>query len=154
VRVLRLCAILLTAAYVFRRQDSKNLKRKSPSHPFQPECTHRRERHEAPVGPHSTRNVNAGRWTIRRVKRHAHMFEHMASRHETIGTRDWRARRKPWTPSRKVIRPLEGERNKGPKPTRPGSVCCSAVEGGHRRAEAYVVPNDYLRIIETNGARG
>src|ERR1035438_3317274 len=84
------------------------------------------------------------------------MFEHMAFKGtETIGTLDWPSEKKALDAIEEVYDRLEAERNKGPKAdeTRIGVLQAqlkAAIDG----AEAYVVPNDYLRIIETNGGAG
>jgi predicted Zn-dependent peptidase len=86
----------------------------------------------------------------------AHMFEHMAFKGtETIGTRDWPSEKKALDAVEEAYDRLEAERNKGPKAdaTRIGVLEAQvrmAIDG----AEAFVVPNMYLSIIETNGGAG
>jgi len=86
----------------------------------------------------------------------AHMFEHMAFKGtETIGTVNWASEKKALDAIEEVYDRLEAERNKGPKAdeARIGVLQAQlkmAIDG----AEAFVVPNDYLRIIETNGGAG
>ena len=53
------------------------------------------------------------------------MFEHMAFKGtETIGTKDWPAEKEGARGSRRGLRPLDAERNKGPKADQRKSTCC------------------------------
>jgi len=114
------------------------------------------ERHEAPVASFHT-CVNAGsvddplgRTGI------AHMFEHMAFKGtETIGSLDWPAEKKAMEEVESLYDRLEAERNKGVKADQ-GAVASleTQVRMAIDRAQAYVEPNQFVRIIEENGGAG
>jgi predicted Zn-dependent peptidase len=114
------------------------------------------ERHQAPVVSFHT-YVNAGsvddpsgRTGI------AHMFEHMAFKGtETIGTLDWPAEKKAIEEVESVYDRLEAERNKGVKAD--GNAVAmleTQVRMAIDRAQAYVDPNQFSRIVEENGGAG
>ena len=157
VRALRLCAILLTAAICLPAQDLKEFEKKVTEFTLANGLHFIvAERHEAPVVSFHT-YVNAGSADDPSGETGiAHMFEHMAFKGtETIGTRDWPSEKKALDAIEEVYDRLEAERNKGPKAdaTRIGVLQAQvrmAIDG----AEAYVVPNNYLAIIETNGGAG
>jgi predicted Zn-dependent peptidase len=157
VRALRLCAILLTAAIGLPSQDLKEFEKKVT------EFTLANglhfivvERHEAPVVSFHT-YVNAGSVDDPSGETGiAHMFEHMAFKGtETIGTMNWPSEKKALDGIEEAYDRLEAERNKGPKAdeSRIGVLqeqLKRAIDG----AESFVVSNEYLRIIETNGGAG
>src|ERR1039457_4858373 len=114
------------------------------------------ERHEAPVVSFHT-YVNAGSVDDPSGETGiAHMFEHMAFKGtETIGTVNWASEKKALDAVEEAYDRLDAERNKGPKAdeTRVG-VLQAQVKIAIDSAEAYVVPNEYMGIIETNGGAG
>jgi predicted Zn-dependent peptidase len=157
VRALRLCAILLTAAICLPAQDLKEFEKKVTEFTLANGLHFIvAERHEAPVVSFHT-YVNAGSADDPSGETGiAHMFEHMAFKGtETIGTRDWPSEKKALDAIEEAYDRLEAERNKGPKAdaTRIG-VLQAQVQMAIDGAEAYVVPNNYLAIIETNGGAG
>jgi predicted Zn-dependent peptidase len=114
------------------------------------------ERHEAPVVSFHT-YVNAGSANDPSgATGIAHMFEHMAFKGtETIGTRDWASEKKALEEVERAYDALEAERNKGPRAD-PKKV--ASLEAGLKmemtKANAFVEPNQYPRIIEENGGVG
>ena len=156
-RALRLCATLLTAAICLPAQDLKEFEKKVTEFTLSNGLHFIvAERHEAPVVSFHT-YVNAGSVDDPSGETGiAHMFEHMAFKGtETIGTRDWPSEKKALDAVEEAYDRLEAERNKGPKAdaTRIGVLEAQvrmAIDG----AEAFVVPNQYLSIIETNGGAG
>ena len=114
------------------------------------------ERHEAPVVSFHT-YVNAGSVDDPSgTTGIAHMFEHMAFKGtDTIGTRDWAGEKKALDEVEEVYDRLEAERNKGPKAD-DGRVRTLEMQLklAMERAQAYVDPNAYTRIIEENGGVG
>jgi predicted Zn-dependent peptidase len=114
------------------------------------------ERHEAPVVSFHTyvkagsANDPSGQTGL------AHMFEHMAFKGtETIGSRDWPSEKAALDAIEEAYDRLEAERNKGPKAD-PQRVLTLQTQVQHAidRAQAYVAPNEYTRIIEGNGGVG
>src|SRR5271157_740138 len=154
VRALRLCAILLTGAISLLSQDLKEFEKKVTEFTLSNGLHFIvAERHEAPVVSFHT-YVNAGSVDDPSGETGiAHMFEHMAFKGtETIGTVNWPSEKKALDAIEEVYDRLEAERNKGPKAdeTRIGVLQTQlkrAIDG----AEAFVVPNEYMRVIETNG---
>src|SRR5690242_12753873 len=114
------------------------------------------ERHEAPVVSFHT-YVNVGSVDDPSgATGLAHMFEHMAFKGtETIGTKDWPAEKKALDDIEQSYDRLEAERNKGPKAD-PAKLRTleEQLKAAIDRAQAYVEPNEYTRIIEENGAVG
>ena len=156
-RALRLCAILLTAAICLPSQDLNEFEKKVTEFTLANGLHFIvAERHEAPVVSFHT-YVNAGSVDDPSGETGiAHMFEHMAFKGtETIGTVNWPSEKKALDAIEEVYDRLEAERNKGPKAdtTRIG-VLQAQLQMAIDSAEAYVVPNEYLRIIETNGGAG
>jgi predicted Zn-dependent peptidase len=157
VRAIRLCAILLTGATWLPSQDLKEFEKKVTEFTLANGLHFIvAERHEAPVVSFHT-YVNAGSVNDPSGETGiAHMFEHMAFKGtETIGTRDWPTEKKALDAIEEAYDRLEAERNKGPKAdqTRVGVLQAQlrmAIDG----AEAFLVPNAYLGIIETNGGAG
>ena len=114
------------------------------------------ERHEAPVVSFHT-YVNAGSVDDPSgATGIAHMFEHMAFKGtQNIGTTNWAEERKTLAAIETAYDRLDAERNKGPKAD-PAKVKKLEEEVGAaiERAQMYVIPNDYPRLIEENGGVG
>jgi predicted Zn-dependent peptidase len=114
------------------------------------------ERHDAPVVSFHT-YVDAG--SVNDPQGHtglAHMFEHMAFKGtETIGTTNWAAERKALEAVESAYDRLEAEQAKESKadPQRLKSLRAE-LDAAIDAANAYVVPNEYPRIIEENGGAG
>ena len=114
------------------------------------------ERHEAPVVSFHT-YVNAGSVDDPSGETGiAHMFEHMAFKGtETIGTRNWPEEKKAIAAVEDIYDQLEAERNKGRKADQQRiSELQARLKTATDRANAYVEPNLYPRIIEENGGVG
>ncbi len=114
------------------------------------------ERHEAPVVSFHT-YVNAGSVDDPSgATGIAHMFEHMAFKGtENIGTRNWPEEKKAIDAVEQAYDALEAERNKGPRADQARMRALEArVKVERTKAEAYVEPNMYPRIIEENGGVG
>ena len=114
------------------------------------------ERHEAPVVSFHT-YVNAGSVDDPKGRTGlAHMFEHMAFKGtETIGSTNWPAEKAAMDNIEKLYDQLEAERNKVAKAD-PAKVKTleEQVQGAIEKANSFVVPNLYPRIIEENGGVG
>ncbi|MFB3829538.1 MAG: M16 family metallopeptidase [Bryobacteraceae bacterium] len=114
------------------------------------------ERHEAPVVSFHT-YVNAGSVDDPSgATGIAHMFEHMAFKGtQSIGTRNWLEEKKAIEAVEQAYDALEAERNKGPRADEARVRALEArVKLERTKAEAYVEPNMYPRIIEENGGVG
>ena len=114
------------------------------------------ERHEAPVVSfHSY--VNAGSANDPSgATGIAHMFEHMAFKGtETIGTRNWPEEKKALAEVEDVYDRLSNERDKGVHAD-PAKIQAleARLKVAINTANAYVIPNEYPRIIEENGGVG
>ena len=114
------------------------------------------ERHEAPVVSfHTYVNVGSvddpsGRTGI------AHMFEHMAFKGtEAIGTRNWPEERKALDAVEEIYDRLEAEQNRGFRadPKKIDSIKAD-LAGAIEKANSFVEPNEYDRIVESNGGVG
>ena len=114
------------------------------------------ERHDAPVVSfHSYVNAGSvddpsGETGI------AHMFEHMAFKGtETIGTTNYPLEKKAMEEVERIYDQYDAERNKGAKAD-PKKVEALQVQlkAAMEKADTYVVPNAYPRIIEENGGVG
>jgi len=114
------------------------------------------ERHEAPVVSFHT-YVNAGSVDDPKSETGlAHMFEHMAFKGtETIGSKNWPAEKAAIDNIERTYDQLDAERNKGPKAD-PSKVknLEDALQTAIEKADSYVEPNLYPRIIEENGGVG
>jgi predicted Zn-dependent peptidase len=114
------------------------------------------ERHEAPVVSFHT-YVNAGSVDDPKgATGLAHMFEHMAFKGtESIGTTNFAAEKAALAEIERRYDALDAERNKLAKAD-PEKVkkLDAAVQEAIEKAETYVVPNLYPRIIEENGGVG
>ncbi len=114
------------------------------------------ERHEAPVVSFHT-YVNAGSVDDPKGRSGlAHMFEHMAFKGtESIGSTDWAAEKKALENVERVYDQLDAERDKLAKAD-PEKIKTlqEQVQAAIEKADAFVVPNLYPRIIEENGGVG
>ncbi len=114
------------------------------------------ERHDAPVVSfHSYVNAGAvddpsGETGI------AHMFEHMAFKGtETIGTTNFPAEKKAMDEVERIYDLYDAERNKGTKADQSKlAPLQEQLKAAMEKANTYVVPNAYPRIIEENGGVG
>ena len=114
------------------------------------------ERHEAPVVSFHT-YVNAGSVDDPKGETGlAHMFEHMAFKGtETIGSTNWPAEKAAIDNIERVYDQLEAERNKLAKADKAKIKAFEEqVQAAIEKADSYVVPNLYPRIIEENGGVG
>jgi predicted Zn-dependent peptidase len=114
------------------------------------------ERHEAPVVSFHT-YVNAGSVDDPKGRTGlAHMFEHMAFKGtETIGSTDWAAEKKALDNIERVYDQLDAERAKLAKADPEKLKTLEAqVHEAVEKADSFVVPNLYPRIIEENGGVG
>ena len=114
------------------------------------------ERHEAPVVSFHT-YVDAGSVDDPSGQTGiAHMFEHMAFKGtEKIGTANFPEERKAIEAIEAAYDRLEAEENKGTKADQ-GRIrtLSEQVQEAIERAQEFVVPNEYPRIIEENGGVG
>lgn len=153
----RLLFALLLAALALPGQDLKQFEKKVTAFTLPNGLQFLvMERHEAPVVSfHTYVNTGSaddpsGRTGI------AHMFEHMAFKGtETIGTLDWPAEKKAMEEVESLYDRLQAERNKGVKAD-PKAVALleTEVRMAIDRADAFVDPNQFARIIEENGGAG
>jgi len=114
------------------------------------------ERHEAPVVSFHT-YVNAGSVDDPKGRTGlAHMFEHMAFKGtETIGSTDWVAEKKALDNIERVYDQLDAERAKLVKADPEKLKTLEAqLHEAVEKADSFVVPNLYPRIIEENGGVG
>ncbi len=114
------------------------------------------ERHEAPVVSFHT-YVKAGSVDDPLGESGlAHMFEHMAFKGtQTIGTKNWPAERKALDFVEQVYDRLDAERRKGFQADPAKIQALEAdLKGAIAKANQYVDPNAYPRIIEENGGVG
>jgi predicted Zn-dependent peptidase len=114
------------------------------------------ERHQAPVVSFYAQ-VNSGSTDDPAGKSGlAHMFEHMIGKGTaTIGSKDWNFEKKALEAVETAYDKLDAERNKGPR-ANPATVerLSNIVKGEIEKANKYVDPNAYIRVIEENGAVG
>jgi predicted Zn-dependent peptidase len=114
------------------------------------------ERHQAPVVSfHSYVNAGSvddpgGETGI------AHMFEHMAFKGtETIGTKNYALERQAMNEVERVYDRYDAERNKGSKAdAKKIEQLQQELKAAMEKADAYVIPNAYPELIETNGGVG
>ncbi len=114
------------------------------------------ERHEAPVISFLT-YVNAGSADDPAGSTGlAHMFEHMALKGtDTIGSRDWPAEKKALDSIEEIADQIDSERGKGPKAESDKlDMLRLRFKGAVEAAQAFVVPNEFARVIEQNGGTG
>src|ERR1700688_3884565 len=111
------------------------------------------ERHDAPVVSfHTFVNVGSvddpgGQTGL------AHMFEHMAFKGTpAIGTKNWVAEKAAMDAVERVYDRLDAERNKGPRADAKNIAAIQTeVEAAMEKADSYVEPNEYDRVVESNG---
>jgi predicted Zn-dependent peptidase len=84
------------------------------------------------------------------------MFEHMAFKGtETIGTKNWSEEKKALDAVEQIYDRLEEEQNKGFRSDPKKIEAIKAdLEGAIEKANSYVEPNEYDRIVESNGGVG
>jgi predicted Zn-dependent peptidase len=114
------------------------------------------ERHEAPVVSFHT-YVNAGSVDDPKGKSGiAHMFEHMAFKGtDLIGTTDAAAEKKALAAVEAAYDALEAEKARGPRADAAKlAKLQESLEAAIEKANEYVVPNLYPRIIDENGGVG
>ena len=114
------------------------------------------ERHEAPVVSFHT-YVNAGSVDDPSGSTGiAHMFEHMAFKGtESIGSKNWPEEKAAIDTEEGVYDRLDAERNRGLQAD-PGKIAAleADLKAAGEKANAFVEPNLYPRIIEQNGGAG
>jgi len=157
VRAFRVCAILAVACLCLPAQNLAEFEKKVTEFSLVNGLHFIVvERHDAPVVSFHT-YVNAGSVDDPSGKTGlAHMFEHMAFKGtETIGTKSWANERKALDGVEEAYDRLDAERNKGPKAD-PAQIATleSQLKLAIDRAQAFVEPNEYTRIIEENGGSG
>lgn len=114
------------------------------------------ERHDAPVVSfHSYVNAGSvddpsGETGI------AHMFEHMAFKGtETIGTTNFAEEKKALDETERIYDQLDAEQNKGRHADlNKLAALTEQLKAARAKADSYVIPNAYPRIIEENGGVG
>jgi predicted Zn-dependent peptidase len=114
------------------------------------------QRHEAPVVSfHSYVNAGSvddpsGETGI------AHMFEHMAFKGtETIGSTNYPEERKAMDQTERIYDQYDAERNKGiHADAKKLAALQEQLKASMEKANSYVIPNAYPRIIEENGGEG
>jgi predicted Zn-dependent peptidase len=114
------------------------------------------ERHEAPVVSFHT-YVNAGSVDDPRGRTGlAHMFEHMAFKGTpAIGTKNWTEEKKALDGIEAAYDRLEAERNRGFRADPKKAEALEAdLKGAIAKADSFVEPNEYDRIVESNGGVG
>jgi predicted Zn-dependent peptidase len=114
------------------------------------------ERHEAPVVSFHT-YVNAGSVDDPKGRTGlAHMFEHMAFKGtETIGSTNWPVEKKALDDIERIYDQYEAERNKPAKADAAKVKTLDAqLHEAIEKADSFVEPNLYPRIIEENGGVG
>jgi predicted Zn-dependent peptidase len=157
VTAFRLAFPLLAAALILPAQDIREFEKKVTEFSL-PNGLHfiLVERHDAPVVAFHT-YVNAGSVDDPSGESGmAHMFERMAFKGtETIGTRNWADEKKALDAIEDLYDRLEAERNRGPRADQSQvETLQTQVKLAVDRAEHYVQPNEYTRIIEDNGGVG
>jgi predicted Zn-dependent peptidase len=114
------------------------------------------ERHDAPVLSFNT-YVNAGSVDDPTGRTGlAHMFEHMAFKGtDTIGTKNWPMEKKALDAIEEVYDRLEAEQNKSyrsdPKKL---EALHKELDAAIEKADSFVEPNEYDRVVESNGGVG
>ena len=156
-KTMRLCAFLVVGCLCLPAQNLKDFEKKVTEFSLANGLHFIVvERHEAPVVSMHT-YVNAGSVDDPSgATGIAHMFEHMAFKGtESIGTANWAEEKKALATVETAYDRLDAERNKGPKadPARIKALD-KQVQAAIERAQSYVIPNEYPRIIEENGGAG
>ena len=111
------------------------------------------ERHEAPVVSFHT-YMNVGSVDDPSAESGlAHMFEHMAFKGTpTIGTKNWPEEKAAMDAVDVIYNLLDAERNKGPRADPKKIAAIEAdLESAMQKADSYVEPNEYDRVVESNG---
>ena len=112
------------------------------------------ERHDAPVFSYVT-YVDAGSVDdLPGTTGIAHMFEHMAFKGSpSVGTKDYAAEQEAMKAVDKAVAALNAEQDKreGADSTRVAQLT-AAVKDAEKKAQEYVVSNDFSKILEENGA--
>ncbi|MEO7146114.1 MAG: pitrilysin family protein [Bryobacteraceae bacterium] len=111
------------------------------------------ERHDAPVVSFNS-YVNAGAVDDPSGETGiAHMFEHMAFKGtQTIGTRNYPLEKKALDEVERIYDRLDAERNKGRHADPKKEAAIEAeLKTAMDKANSYVVPNEFDRIVEENG---
>src|SRR5665213_881578 len=111
------------------------------------------ERHEAPVVSFHT-YMNVGSVDDPSAETGlAHMFEHMAFKGTpTIGTKNWPEEKAAMDAVDVIYNLLDAERNKGPRADAKKIAAIQAdLEAAMQKADSYVEPNEYDRVVESNG---
>jgi predicted Zn-dependent peptidase len=157
VRVFRLFTALTLAVLGLFAQDLKEFEKKVTEFTL-PNGLHFTlvERHDAPVVSFHT-YVNAGSVDDPAgATGIAHMFEHMAFKGtDTIGAKDWPSEKKALDEVEDAYDKLEAERNKGPKADeRRVDVLQRDLKMAVDRAQTFVEPSEYTKVIEQNGGVG
>ena len=114
------------------------------------------ERHGAPVVSFNS-YVNAGSVDDPSGETGiAHMFEHMAFKGtETIGTKNYPAEKKALDEVERIYDRLDAERNKGRlADTKKEDAIEAELKTAMDKANSFVEPNEYDRIVEENGGTG
>lgn len=114
------------------------------------------ERHQAPVVSFHT-YVNAGAVDDPKgATGLAHMFEHMAFKGTPeIGSKNWNEERKALERIEAIYDRLEAERNKGFRANQETIKRLeSELKDAIATADSYVEPNEYERLVESNGGVG
>ncbi|MDX2150632.1 MAG: pitrilysin family protein [Bryobacteraceae bacterium] len=114
------------------------------------------ERHNAPtVAFHAYVNVGAANDPAGRTGL-AHMFEHMIGKGTTtVGSKNWAAEKQALAAVEAVYAKLEEERRKEFRANAETIKNLQAeLDAAIRKANDLVVPNEYVRVIEQNGAVG
>ncbi len=156
-RVFRLFTALTLAVLGLFAQDLKEFEKKVTEFTL-PNGLHFTlvERHDAPVVSFHT-YVNAGSVDDPAgATGIAHMFEHMAFKGtDTIGAKDWPSEKKALDEVEDAYDKLEAERNKGPKADeRRVDVLQRDLKMAVDRAQTFVEPSEYTKVIEQNGGVG
>jgi predicted Zn-dependent peptidase len=114
------------------------------------------ERHDAPVFSYTTIVDAGGVCEVTGVTGIAHMFEHMAFKGtETVGTTDYKKERKALVKVDAAWDAVIDERRKGfdTDSTRLAELV-ETYKKAREEAREFVVSNEFVTVLETNGARG
>src|SRR6185295_14270778 len=154
---MRLCLLVLLAPWLLLAQNLKEFEKKVTEFTL-PNGMHFivMERHDAPVVSFNT-YVNAGSLDDPAGQTGlAHMFEHMAFKGTPqIGTTNWLEEKKALAEVEGIYAKLEAERRKDLRAD-PKKIAAldDQLKAAIEKADQYVVPNAYPKIIEENGGVG
>jgi predicted Zn-dependent peptidase len=156
-KVLRFCSVLLLVSLSAPSQDVREFEKRITEFTLANGLHFIvMERHEAPVVSFHT-YVSAGSVNDPSgLTGLAHMFEHMAFKGtDVIGTTDWPDEKKALEEVDSAYARLQAERNKGRRAD-PGAIKTLETQFNMAvsRAQTFVRPNEYARIIEQNGGVG